>query len=77
VISRASLDDLNNRLAAPLPMNRFRPSIVLDGLQPFDEDRIHTLCVGNLELRMVRPCTRCKVTTTDQLTGDVRAPNLC
>jgi uncharacterized protein YcbX len=71
VISRASLDDLNSRLATPLPMNRFRPNIVVDDLEPYGEDRIRVLNVGNLQLRMVRPCTRCKITTTNQMTGEV------
>ncbi|HEY0942552.1 MAG TPA: MOSC N-terminal beta barrel domain-containing protein [Steroidobacter sp.] len=66
IISEASLDDLNARLPSPLPMNRFRPSIVLRGLQPYDEDRIHALVVGDVTLRLVRSCTRCVITTTDQ-----------
>ena len=47
VIGEASLAELNGRLAAggspALPMNRFRPNIVLSGLEPFDEDHIDTL----------------------------------
>lgn len=70
VISRQSLDDLNSRLDAPLPMNRFRPNLVLEGLDPYEEDRIHGLRAGALRLQMTRPCTRCKITTTDQLTGE-------
>ena len=69
VISQASLDDLNSRLPAPLPMNRFRPNIVLDDVPPYAEDRIHELAIGAVRLRLVKPCTRCAITTTDQYTA--------
>jgi hypothetical protein len=75
VISRASLDDLNGRLAAkshrPLPMERFRPNLVIDGVGAYDEDRIHELRSNGVVLRMVKPCTRCSITTTDQQIGAV------
>jgi uncharacterized protein YcbX len=70
-ISRASLDDLNARLPVPLPMNRFRPNLVLDGLAPYAEDRLGDLVAGPVRLRRVKPCSRCVVTTTDQATGRV------
>jgi uncharacterized protein YcbX len=70
-LSTASLADLNQRLTSPLPMNRFRPNIVLEGLGPYDEDRIGELDDGAIRLRPVKPCTRCKITTTDQDTGIV------
>ena len=70
-ISRASLDDLNARLPAPLPMNRFRPNLVLDGLPPYGEDLLEDLVAGPVRLRRAKPCARCKVTTTDQATGTV------
>jgi uncharacterized protein YcbX len=71
-ISTASLDDLNARLPKPLPMNRFRPNLVLDGLPPYGEDTLGEFHVGGqVRLRAVKPCTRCAVTTTDQGTGAV------
>lgn len=70
VISRASLDDLNSRLPKPLPMERFRPNIVIDGVDAYDEDRIHELRAGDVTLRIVKPCTRCAITTTDQQRGE-------
>jgi uncharacterized protein len=73
VLSLASLADLNSRLPAPLPMNRFRPNLVLDGVAPYGEDAIHELRAGKLVLRFVKPCTRCTIPTTDQETG-VRDP---
>lgn len=73
-ISNASLADLNGRLPQPLPMNRFRPNLVLDGVQAYDEDRIHELRAGAVCLRIVKPCTRCRITTTDQSTGIAQPP---
>lgn len=74
VISEASLADLNSRLPAGmerLPMNRFRPNLVVSGLDAYEEDRVHELRGGGVRLRIVKPCTRCKITTTDQATGQV------
>ena len=71
VLSEGSLANLNQRLAAPLPMNRFRPNIVVSGLKPHDEDRIFELYSPNVRLRLVKPCTRCVITNTDQATGRV------
>ena len=71
VISRASLADLNSRLPQALPMERFRPNIVIDGVGAYDEDRIHELRAGPVTLRIVKPCTRCSITTTDQDRGAV------
>lgn len=70
-VSTASLGDLNRRLAAPLPMNRFRPNIVLDGLQPYDEDRIDELYGDGVRLKLAKACTRCSITVTDQDSGTV------
>jgi hypothetical protein len=71
VISRASLDELNSRLPKALPMERFRPNVVIDGVGAYDEDRIHELRVNGVTLRLVKPCTRCSITTTDQERGAV------
>lgn len=68
-IGSASLHDLNSRMAVPLPMDRFRPNLVLYGLEPYAEDNIDTLTSDALSLQAVKPCTRCKVTTVDQSTG--------
>ena len=74
-ISTASLDDLNRRLPSPVPMNRFRPNLVLDGLPPYGEDALDELASadGCVRLRVVKPCTRCRITTTDQRSGEVDA----
>jgi len=70
VCNVASLAHLNTRMPAPVPMERFRPNIVLDGLEAFAEDRIAALQVNNVTLRLVKPCTRCVITSTDQRTGE-------
>ncbi|HEX5493825.1 MAG TPA: MOSC N-terminal beta barrel domain-containing protein [Mycobacteriales bacterium] len=70
VTSAESLRDLNARLDRPLPMNRFRPNIVLAGWDtPWAEDTVGRLRVGEVELDLVRRCARCVVTTVDQDTG--------
>ena len=69
VLSRASLDDLNSRLPSPLPVDRFRPNVLLDGCAPYAEDAIGALASEQMRLRIVKPCTRCVITTTDQATG--------
>jgi uncharacterized protein len=71
VISRASLAELNSRLPRALPMERFRPNVVIDGVAAFDEDRIHELSTPSVTLRLVKPCLRCSITTTDQQLGAV------
>jgi uncharacterized protein YcbX len=70
-ISRASLADLNSRLALPLPMKRFRPNLELDGLPPYGEDHLQDIVAGPLRLRRVKACTRCVITTTHPETGVV------
>jgi uncharacterized protein len=69
-LNAASLADLNGRLAAPLPMNRFRPNIVLEGLLPYDEDLIDELCGPGVRLKLVKACTRCRITATNQDSGE-------
>ena len=68
--NEGSLDDLNARLESPLSMGRFRPNVVLSGLPAFAEDDVERIRIGNVELRCVKPCLRCIVTTTDQSTGE-------
>jgi uncharacterized protein len=70
VCNRESLTELNRRMPEPVPIGRFRPNLVIDGLEPFAEDHIDTIDVGAVRLRLVKPCTRCIVTSTDQVTGE-------
>jgi uncharacterized protein YcbX len=69
LIGQASLDDLNSRLASPLPMNRFRPSIVFTGGLPFQEDSMKYFKINDVQFYGVKLCGRCVVTTTNQDTG--------
>ena len=71
VVSEASLADLNDRLETPLPINRFRPNVLLSGVDAFLEDHIDELKIGAVSLKLVKPCTRCQITTTDQATAVV------
>jgi uncharacterized protein len=70
VTNAASLAWINDRLPEPVPMQRFRPNVVLEGLEAFAEDRIDVLDCGGVRLRLVKPCTRCVVPSIDQMTGE-------
>jgi len=69
LISEASLDDLNGRLEEPVPMDRFRPNLVVRGCEPYAEDRWSLVRVGDVSFRVAEPCPRCAITTVDQKTG--------
>ncbi len=66
IIGQASLDELNRRLAEPLPMNRFRPNFVFTGGTGFDEDHWQDFQIGSVPFKVVKPCARCIMTTIDQ-----------
>ncbi len=68
LIGQGSLDDLNARLATPVPMNRFRPNLVVRGTAPFAEDVWHEFWIGDLHFWAEKPCARCNVITIDQET---------
>ncbi|MFC5513974.1 MOSC domain-containing protein [Massilia jejuensis] len=78
LIGAASLDDINARMRAagraPLPMDRFRPNLVVDGLAPFDEDYTASFDAGGIVIRPVKPCARCPIPAIDQATG-IRGPD--
>ena len=70
VLSRASVDDLNRRVGRTFDTNRFRPNLVIDGVDAYAEDTLHEIDAGDVTLRLVKRCTRCVITTTDQETGE-------
>ncbi|GAB3416724.1 MOSC domain-containing protein [Flindersiella endophytica] len=76
VTNTASLDSLNDWLAEagdePLPMSRFRPNLVVSGAGAWAEDGWERLRLPDAELYSTKPCGRCVVTTTDQITGERR-----
>ncbi|MET9762414.1 MOSC N-terminal beta barrel domain-containing protein [Streptomyces sp. NPDC006372] len=79
VISRSTLDLLNRKLtergAPPLPMNRFRPNIVIDGwADPHTEDRAHRIRLGDTELGYAKLAIRCAVTMVDQASAAKAGP---
>ncbi|KLU34927.1 Fe-S protein [Massilia sp. WF1] len=73
LIGQSSLDDLNRRLRAAgraaLPMDRFRPNLVVASLEAFEEDYTASLSTGAAEIRPVKPCARCPIPAIDQATG--------
>ncbi|WP_069657894.1 MOSC domain-containing protein [Arcticibacter eurypsychrophilus] len=69
LIGQASLDDLNARIQLPLPIDRFRPSIVFTGGQPYEEDRMNSFAIAGIRFNGVKLCARCTITTIDQQTG--------
>ncbi|MEI7464110.1 MAG: MOSC N-terminal beta barrel domain-containing protein [Burkholderiales bacterium] len=78
VTSRAGLDELNRRItasgAAPVTMQRFRPNLVLDGLDAHGEDHLDEVCFdtpeGPVRLKLVKPCSRCSIPDIDPLTAE-------
>ena len=75
VISKGSLDDLNRRLQAAgqpaVPMERFRPNLVIDGIDAYGEDHLATLGTAAYQFRLVKPCARCAMPCVDQQTAEV------
>ncbi len=71
VIGDASLADLNSRLDVAVPMNRFRPNIVVSGAEAFAEDSWERISIGGSVFRSTKPCERCVITTIDQSGGEV------
>ena len=73
--AESSLADLNDRLLArekdALPMNRFRPNIVITGSGAWEEDEWTRITVGGIPFDVVKACARCAITTVDQATGEV------
>ncbi|MGW6905440.1 MOSC domain-containing protein [Streptomyces sp. NPDC054940] len=73
----ASLDALNSLIAqgehageGPLPMNRFRPNVVVSGTEAWAEDDWSRVAIGEVTFRVPKKCGRCVVTTTDQGTAE-------
>lgn len=69
LLGQGSLDDLGARLAAPLPVERFRSNLLVSGAEPYAEDGWRRIRIGALELLIVKPCDRCSITTVDPELG--------
>ncbi len=74
ITTQASLDELNSRLEVPVSMLNFRPNLVIDGIEAFDEDSWKSIKIGDVKFDAVKPCSRCILTTVDPTTG-VKSPN--
>src|SRR5690606_24607565 len=70
LIGQASLEDLESKVGRSLDMLRFRPSLVVAGAAPYAEDRWKRIRIGDIEFRVVKPCSRCIIPTIDPLTGE-------
>ncbi|NHZ40331.1 MOSC domain-containing protein [Massilia aquatica] len=74
VVGQASLDDLNQKMQAAgrdaLPMNRFRPNIVIEGIDAFEEDYADHFALGAARVKPVKPCSRCPIPAIDQASGE-------
>lgn len=66
LLSEESLQELNSHLGEALPMNRFRPNIVVKGVDPFSEDQWKIIRIGSVVFDVVQQCSRCVITTVDQ-----------
>jgi len=69
LVSEASVEELARRAGRAIPVERFRPNLVVTGAYAHEEDKWLRFAAGGLEFTSVKLCTRCKVTTTDQRTG--------
>lgn len=73
LIGQASLDEINRRMVsagrAALPMDRFRPNLVVAGLESFEEDHLESLQTNDIVIKPVKPCARCPIPAVDQATG--------
>ncbi|WPN96731.1 MOSC domain-containing protein [Pseudomonas sp. MUP55] len=74
LIGQASLNDLCEQIGRPMEMLRFRPNLVIEGGDAFAEDGWKRLRIGEVEFRVVKPCSRCILTTIDPQTGE-RSPD--
>lgn len=81
IIGEASLGELNDRVRqarseeeqesfVPYPMKRFRPNLVVQGTEPFEEDGWAKIRVGEMVFRVPRPCARCVIPTVDPECGE-------
>ncbi|MDQ2747542.1 MAG: MOSC domain-containing protein [Acidobacteriota bacterium] len=70
IANEESLADLNSRLESPVPMNRFRPNLVVSGADAFAEDGWKQIKIGGAVFHVVKPCGRCVITTIDQMRGE-------
>jgi uncharacterized protein YcbX len=71
VLSQASIADLSARVGHDLPVQRFRPNLLLGGVPAYAEDGAEELVVGKARIQLTKACTRCVITTIDHVTGEL------
>ncbi|NWB92799.1 MOSC domain-containing protein [Pseudomonas agarici] len=69
LIGQASLEDLSRKVGRPLEMLRFRPNLVIEGGSAFIEDQWKRIRIGDIDFRVIKPCSRCILTTIDPQSG--------
>jgi len=69
VLSEGSVADLSARVGQELPVQRFRPNLLLGGLPPYGEDALTDIALGEARIRLTKACTRCVITTIDPQRG--------
>ncbi len=74
LVNSKSLEDLNSKLPTAVPMNRFRPNIVVQGQQAFEEDKWKRIRIGDVVLSQPKLSARCNIITIDQQTGMAQGP---
>jgi uncharacterized protein YcbX len=70
VLSQASIDDLSVRVGRELPVQRFRPNLLLGGVSAYAEDAALELATGAARIALTKACTRCVITTIDHMRGE-------
>ncbi len=76
ILGQGSLDDLSERCGQSIDPLRFRPNILISGVDPFEEDHWGKIKIGDAILELIEPCSRCAVPSLSPLTGERSAePN--
>lgn len=73
LLGQASIDDLNHRVndpESPMEVRRFRPNLVISETTAYAEDNWKQIQIGDIRFRVVKPCSRCKITTLDPDTAE-------
>lgn len=75
IVAASNIDLLNSKLDMPVNMDRFRPNIVIDGLPPHGEDQIESIIINDIQIDLVKPCSRCSIPSIHQTSG-IKRPDI-
>jgi uncharacterized protein len=70
IVSRASIDLLNEKLEQKVTIDRFRPNIVIDGCPAHAEDSWYKIAINGIEIQLAKPCSRCVIPSIDQQSSE-------